>query len=143
MQSIGATLRAEREARELTLEELALSTRIPLRSLRLLEEDRFDALPGEVFVRGFLRSYSRAVGIDPTPLLSELRRGPAPSAPVTVPSVAPPEGGRRFGMAVALVVLLILFTLALSVVLRPRRRDVQIELSARQPAPSVLEAGRS
>jgi hypothetical protein len=46
--------------------------------------------------------------------------------------------GRRFGVAIALVLLLILFTLALSIVLKPRGRDLPPELSER---PSVEPSG--
>jgi hypothetical protein len=42
--------------------------------------------------------------------------------------------GKRFGVAIAFVVLLILFTLALSMVMRPRGRDIPPELSLRLPA---------
>ena len=61
MESIGQFLRSEREIRQLSLEELAQTTRIPLRSLQLLEDDRLDNLPGDVFVRGFVKSYAKAV----------------------------------------------------------------------------------
>jgi transcriptional regulator with XRE-family HTH domain len=58
-------LRAKREEKGLSLEEIAQSTRIPFRSLRRLEEGRFEDLPADVFVRGFLRSYARCVELDP------------------------------------------------------------------------------
>jgi hypothetical protein len=59
--------------------------------------------------------------------------------PVASPVQAAREGqGRRFGVAIALVVLLILFTLALSIVLKPRGRDMPPELSlGDQPYPAV------
>lgn len=129
-QSIGSFLRHEREVRHISLGELSQATRIPQRQLELLEEDRFDELPGEVFARGFIKSYARAVGVDESPLIERFDRGRAvsePPAPIT--AVTPPERGRRFGMAIALVILLILFTLALSIVLRPRHRDTPVELS--------------
>jgi cytoskeletal protein RodZ len=128
--SIGNFLKHEREVRHISLGELSQVTRIPLRQLELLEEDRFDDLPGEVFARGFIKSYARAVGVDEAPLLARFDRGRTvsePPAPIT--AVTSPERGRRFGIALALVILLILFTLALSIVLRPRHRDTPIELS--------------
>ena len=51
MNSIGAFLRHEREIRQVSLEELVQITRIPLRMLQRIEDDRFDELPGEVFAR--------------------------------------------------------------------------------------------
>lgn len=65
----GSRLREEREARAMTLGELARVTKIPTRSLERLEEGRFEELPADVFVRGFIRSYARAVGLDPDGLL--------------------------------------------------------------------------
>ena len=85
-----------------------------------------------MFARGFLRSYTRAIGIDPSGVVErydESRRKPEEIAPTPITAITPPERGRRFGIAIALVILLILFTLALSVVLRPRHRDTRIELS--------------
>ncbi|MFW6051197.1 MAG: helix-turn-helix domain-containing protein [Myxococcota bacterium] len=133
--SIGSFLRREREVRQLSLEELAQTTRIPLRQLRLLEQDRFDELPGEVFARGFIKSYARALGVDDRPLLERFDRGRSEAdAPAPITAITPPERGRRFGIAIALVVLLILFTLALSIVLRPRHRDTPVELSYHTPS---------
>ncbi|MBI4510041.1 MAG: helix-turn-helix domain-containing protein [Deltaproteobacteria bacterium] len=65
----GSRLRQEREARSLSLTELARITKIPERSLKRLEDGAFDMLPGDVFVRGFLRSYARCVGLDPEELV--------------------------------------------------------------------------
>jgi transcriptional regulator with XRE-family HTH domain len=79
-------LRAQRERASLSIEDIARVTKIPERSLRQLEEGKFEELPGDVFVRGFLRSYARVVGVnaedvvrryamcglDPAPVASEL-----------------------------------------------------------------------
>jgi cytoskeletal protein RodZ len=132
MDSIGATLRRERELRQMSLEELGQVTRIPLRMLQRIEEDRFDELPGEVFARGFLRSYARALGLDAETVLASYAEGRAVEAPAPGPLLAAiqtPERGRRFGIAIALVILLILFTLALSIVLNARHRNKPLELS--------------
>jgi cytoskeletal protein RodZ len=131
MESIGRHLRSERELRHLSLEELAQTTRIPLKMLVRIEADRFEELPGEVFARGFLKAYARAVGTSEDAVLARYDEHKKPvelPAPITA-AVTPPEKGRRFGIAIALVILLILFTLALSIVLRPRQRDGAIELS--------------
>ena len=45
----------------MSLEEVARATRVPIASMERLEAGQFDELPGEVFVRGFLKSYARAV----------------------------------------------------------------------------------
>ena len=140
MESIGRWLRHEREVRQISLEELAQTTRIPLKMLQHLEEDRHASLPGEVFARGFLKSYARAIGVpegEAVERWAQHRRPQAESAaPIAAATITPPERSRRFGIAIALVILVILFTLALSIVLRPRHRDAPVELSQ---ATSVLD----
>lgn len=135
MDSLGTYLRYERELRQISLEEISQMTRIPLRTLQHIEDDELDRLPGDVFVRGFLTSYARCVGLDSDHVLDRLERGdeapgPSDSSPAPITAITPPESGRRFGIAIALVILLILFTLALSIVMRPRQRDTPIELSS-------------
>jgi len=48
----------------ITLEEIATSTKIGTRSLRALEEEDFDQLPGGIFNKGFVRAYAKYLGID-------------------------------------------------------------------------------
>ena len=60
----GDRLKREREMRGISLDEIAEATKIGKRSLRALEEDRFDQLPGGIFNKGFVRAYARCVGID-------------------------------------------------------------------------------
>jgi len=62
---LGAYLRGEREQKSLTLAEISKITKVPMQSLRRIEAGKFDELPAEVFVRGFLRSYAQCVGLDP------------------------------------------------------------------------------
>jgi cytoskeleton protein RodZ len=60
----GDKLRREREMRGVSLEEISESTKIGTRSLRALEEDDFEKLPGGIFNKGFVRAYSRFLGLD-------------------------------------------------------------------------------
>ncbi|MGH9492873.1 MAG: helix-turn-helix domain-containing protein [Terriglobales bacterium] len=64
MGSFGERLQREREMRGITLEEIADSTKIGTRSLRALEQEDFDKLPGGIFNKGFVRAYARYLGID-------------------------------------------------------------------------------
>jgi hypothetical protein len=61
----GADLRRIREARGVSLRHIAAVTKIGLRFLEYVEEDRFAFLPAPVYLRGFLQEYARLVGIDP------------------------------------------------------------------------------
>lgn len=58
----GSHLKHQRELRGISLDEIASITKIHLRYLKALESNSFDELPGEVFIKGFIRSYGRAIG---------------------------------------------------------------------------------
>jgi curved DNA-binding protein CbpA len=57
----GSVLRALRESRHLSIDQISALSKVGARFLRALEEDRHAALPGRVFARGFLIEYARAV----------------------------------------------------------------------------------
>jgi curved DNA-binding protein CbpA len=61
----GADLRRRRESRGMSLRHIASVTKIGLRFLEYIEQDRFDFLPAPVYLRGFLQEYARLVGLDP------------------------------------------------------------------------------
>jgi transcriptional regulator with XRE-family HTH domain len=61
---IGASLAAAREARGLSLADVARLTCIRPRYLTALEHERFESLPGRTYGRAFLRSYANALGLD-------------------------------------------------------------------------------
>jgi cytoskeletal protein RodZ len=131
MPTVGQYLRELRETKRMSVEEVSRATRVPMSSVERIEADRFDELPGDVFVRGFLKSYARALGATPEEVLARYTasRRVAWVTPLPIAAPAKPARGRRLGVAVAFVLLLILFTLALSIVLKPRGDDMPQELS--------------
>src|SRR6476661_3912043 len=64
MFEIGNSLREARVRQQLELGEVELATKIRARYLRALEEESFDALPSETYVKGFLRTYADYLGLD-------------------------------------------------------------------------------
>ncbi len=66
---LGEFLRRERELRHISLDDVAERTKISRRYLEAIEEEQFDRLPGETFIRGFIRSYAQSVGLDPADTL--------------------------------------------------------------------------
>jgi len=139
MDSIGRYLKRTRETRAMSVEEVSRATRIPVASIDKIEADHFDDLPGEVFVRGFLKAYARAVSLSVDEVLarSPASRRVAWATPSPISAPDRRSTGKRFGVAIAFVVLLILFTLALSIVLRPRGHDMPPELSSADPATTL------
>ncbi len=64
MFEIGSSLREARERQEITLPQVEAGTKIRGKYLRALEEERFDQLPAETYVKGFLRTYAEYLGLD-------------------------------------------------------------------------------
>lgn len=71
----GALLRQAREASGLHIAALAVSLKVPVRKLEVLEADRFEDLPDAVFARALASSVCRALKIDATPVLALLPSG--------------------------------------------------------------------
>jgi curved DNA-binding protein CbpA len=65
----GAALKVLRQARNLSIEQIAALSKVGSRFLRALEEDRHDALPARVFARGFLIEYARALRVSEAELV--------------------------------------------------------------------------
>ena len=87
MGELGSRLREARERLGLDLDQVEAGTRIRRVFLEALEEERFDALPADVYARGFLQNYARFLGLDPTELLAAYRAakgGKAASMPTVL-----------------------------------------------------------
>lgn len=63
MQGIGAVLKKERESRKITLEQVEEATKIRRKYLEAIEREAFEILPGEVYVKGFIATYLKYLGI--------------------------------------------------------------------------------
>ena len=62
--SVGAALRAVREFKGLSVEQVAADTRVRRAYLTAIEDMRFDALPSRPFTIGYIRAYAAALGLD-------------------------------------------------------------------------------
>lgn len=71
MFDIGSSLREARLRQELDFPELEARTKIRPKYLRALEDERFDILPAPTYIKGFLRSYAEALGLDGQPYVDE------------------------------------------------------------------------
>ena len=93
MFDIGSSLRDARVRQGLDFPELEQITKIRPKYLRALEDERFDLLPAPTYVRGFLRSYAEALGLDGQPFVDEFnsRFAIEEDAPVRVRRVPQPR----------------------------------------------------
>ena len=71
MFDIGSSLRDARLRQHLDFPELEARTKVRPKYLRALEDERFDILPAPTYVKGFLRTYADALGLDPQPFVDE------------------------------------------------------------------------
>jgi transcriptional regulator with XRE-family HTH domain len=112
---LGDTLQRARQARGITLEDAARATRIPRRYLEALEQENFTILPAPVYARGFLRSYSGYLGLDPGELLPFFPVGHVEEPKLEpLPQVKQPRTWSMSGIiAVAAVGALILLVIGL------------------------------
>lgn len=67
--SPGAMLAAQRETLELSIQQVADQLNLTMHFVRALESDSYEKLPGEVFVRGYIRAYSNLLRLDPVQIL--------------------------------------------------------------------------
>jgi cytoskeleton protein RodZ len=70
--SAGAMLRAARESAGFSIDALSQQLKLSPRQVKALEDGDYASLPGRTFVRGFVRNYARAVGIDPAAVLAAI-----------------------------------------------------------------------
>jgi cytoskeletal protein RodZ len=161
--NFGTFLKTEREKRQMTLAELSQSTKLSVSSLKVMETGNLDDLPPDVFVRGFIRSYAKTIGIpsnEPLGLLdqvlSERRRAAAPpvmvvgrpstrpAPPRAIPADLPVEDESQsprhgIGLAVFVIIVLLIATITLSLFLRQQPQSGE-GLSLNHDAPSALLA---
>ncbi|WP_179958184.1 helix-turn-helix domain-containing protein [Chitinimonas arctica] len=68
----GAVLAAQRQQLGLSLLDVSAKLKLSKRQIEALESDRYGELPGNTFVRGFVRNYARLLELDPQPLIAYL-----------------------------------------------------------------------
>lgn len=90
MSEIGEKLRSARIERGYTIDDLQKKTKIQKRYLAAIEEGNFDQLPGDFYVRAFVKQYADSVGLDSTALLEEYSNEIPRVQPEEVP-VTPPK----------------------------------------------------
>jgi cytoskeletal protein RodZ len=161
--SIGAQLRASREAKGLTIDALAHTTRVQPRILAAIEREEIAAVPPRPFGRGFVRAYALEVGLDadrtardyfaqfaPVPETPSFDRAAAPTETPTGPE-RPTGIGARFEAStkwtgtwiVAVICLGTAAGVALAVAVRSARTPQSRQPSSGQVGTSGSEGGPS
>lgn len=113
-ENIGATLRGARETAGYSIADVAERMRLSRHLVENLEAERFDLFPVSVFLRGYLTSYARLLGIDPEPLLEAYdRRGFGPPQLHSQDSARTSSRGSEFTVTITtLIVIAVLIILS-------------------------------
>jgi cytoskeleton protein RodZ len=155
--AFGDWLRRQREMREISLRDIADRTKISLRYLQAMEDDRFDLLPAPIFAKGFLREYARYVGLNPDEVvnhyLSVQQQGSPEEEGVKKdstlagqrPTRPKPVRNWTYGLFLALAVLVLIgLVAALAWYAEHRRDDPAADVTpppiAAPPAPEAVAA---
>jgi len=139
--NFGEELRRERLIREVSLDEISASTKISIRLLTALESSDVKKLPAPVFTRGFIRAYSRHLGLDPDEMVNAYLADVAPDRDRDGGS-SKRRGlksffrGRR-GTAGAIVICVTGVLLLLGLIVRPERRSTPVAAKHARPVESV------
>ena len=116
--TVGQRLREAREAKGLSIEDIAATTRIPTRHLSSLESSEWDKLPAATYSVGFAKNYAGAVGLDRAEIADALRLEMGGTRPVTIyPEVyetADPARTMPKGLVFGALALLAVVVLALT-----------------------------
>src|SRR6184192_3703272 len=144
--TVGERLRAAREEKGLSLDDIAAQTRIPRRHLESIETADWDALPAPTYTTGFAKSYASAVGLDRIEIGDQLRAemgGQRFAANTTeVFEAADPARTMPKWLVIAAIIAVILLVITMSWLNR-RSLDQPQEANtaaASQPAPAPAPA---
>ena len=138
--TLGAALKAAREFQGLDLEDLAQSTRIRKNYLSALEDMRMDDLPSRPFTLGYVRSYAKALGLDPEAAVQRFRMD-APEedqglrAPVGVRRERDPRLSLFIGAGVIVIAGVVLWNVA--------QHQISDDSAAKAPTQVAQSAGRA
>jgi cytoskeleton protein RodZ len=108
--AVGRLLRNQREARGLSIEDVARNLRIRRPYIEAIEQGRFEQLPGAAYIPAFLRAYARHIGLDPAKVLTAYQlSGSVPiERPVALPADFPlAEKRAPIGLFVLTILLVV------------------------------------
>jgi len=113
--SVGERLRAAREEKGVSLEDIAAQTRIPRRHLEAIETGDWDRLPAPTYTIGFARSYASAVGLDRTEVADQLRgeMGGQRSMPTSAEVFEPADPARTMPKGLVIGAILVVIALVI------------------------------
>jgi cytoskeletal protein RodZ len=147
--TVGERLKAAREKKKLSLEDVAAQTRIPQRHLASIETAEWDSLPAPTYTIGFAKNYAGVVGLDRAEIGDQLREEMGGQRFATTSAdVFEPADPRRtmpkslvIGAVIAAVLLIIVMTVLNRRSLDQSEPDTNVAAATtNQPAPAAPTA---
>ena len=140
MTEFGASFKKARQAKNISLDQIALETRISTRFLQAIENEEFHLLPGGIFNRGFVRAFAERIGLDPEQAVADYERLAQAQEPAELTRTTPiPERVDRhlYPIAIGALVLLIIIFYAVSRNSGPAAETAtEVPAAAPQPPPA-------
>ncbi|MGD2245991.1 MAG: DUF4115 domain-containing protein [Candidatus Aminicenantes bacterium] len=160
MASLGQDLRRERELRGISLEEISNSTKISLKQLEAVEQDRLDDLPGGFFIKAILKAYANSIGLEEDAVMNKyyeesLLQEPSPPSKHHKEKLKPPIPKKIIGISVlvftSMIILIFVYSTSWQkktvlpqeeiIPWTPIQKEKPISLPGTNPSePSVIEA---
>lgn len=87
----GLILRTQREKQGLSSQEIAKRTHLDIKIVESIEQDSDEGMPAATYVRGYLRSYAKIVGVDPDHIITLYNSDSPQPPPEILPEVKQPS----------------------------------------------------
>src|SRR5262249_13043066 len=137
MTNFGASFKKARESKGISLDQIAMDTKISTRFLSAIESEELHLLPGGIFNRGFVRAYAEKVGLDPDQAVADYERLAEVREPTETISTAMPRLAKRdrnlypIALGILAIVIVIFY-----VVTRESGHTAQSAATTPPPAPA-------
>ena len=156
MPALGERFRAAREARGLSLSDVAEQIRIRSVYLSAIEDENWSAIGAPVYARGFLRTYARFLGLDPEETVAEFNEQAPAAAPAAAHAAPMPSSADYLGterpsrnlspliwIASLVAVVLVAFVIYNALTLHQGTRVAAVAVASSEPSsePSAEPSG--
>jgi len=93
METVGNYLKNIRLSRSISIEEVSRNTNIPRKYIENIENNNFSEFPGEVYLKGFIKSYANFLGVDPDFAVNLYEKTTLEEKDIPIEALLPKKGG--------------------------------------------------
>lgn len=121
----GGKLKQSREEKDLSIKEIATQLRLDTHVIEALEKNNYDRFPADTYIRGYLRSYAKLIGINGDEIIS-LYKSEAPDPPEIIPDIKHPTQVSSSDKPVKAFTYLVTFILVLLLLIWWQQNNIDI-----------------